>query len=111
MRQNRPKPILVRTAALLLLFLVAALSVAVKHAKYLPKSNPVDILRFAKAAKMEWVNHSLDFAPKSLHATFKVAPPEPELSATPLLQSQSIALFQFALEAPFQHRAPPCPLA
>lgn len=107
MRQNRCKPIFVRAVVIFLLFSVVGLSVAVKHAKYQPKSNPISLLRFAKAGKMGLVDHSGDLVITSACIVSKIIPPRPEFSATRLLHSERPVHSRVSLSVSFQHRAPP----
>lgn len=105
MRQNRSERMLVRTTVLLLLFAVAGLVTAAKRGKYLSQSNPLRL--FAKAAKMELVDHSADSVPVPTAAVPGIVPPQPEFSATSLVPSEEPTLQRIGLSVCFQHRAPP----
>ena len=107
MRETRRNDIFVKAAVFFLLFSVAGLSVAVKYAKYQPKSDPISLLRFAKAGKMGLVDHSGDFIPASACIVSRIIPPQPEFSPTRLIHSERPAHNRIGLTASFQHRAPP----
>jgi hypothetical protein len=76
MPQNRSEGVLVRTTVLLLLFAVAVLATAAKRGKCLSPSNPLYL--FAKAAKMELVDHSANSLPVPTAAVSGIVPPQPE---------------------------------
>ena len=105
MRQNRSERVLVRTTVLLLLFAVAGLATAAKRGKYLCTANPLYL--FAKAAKMELVDHSANSLPVPTAAVSGMVPPQPEFSATSLVPSEELTLQRIGLSVCFQHRAPP----
>ena len=105
MRQNRSERILVRTSVLLLLFAVAGLATEAKREKYLRQSSALHL--FAKATKMEQVDHSANFVPVSTGAVSRIVPPQPESPGTSLVPSDGVARQRIGLAVSFQHRAPP----
>lgn len=107
MRETRRNAIFAKAAVFFLLFSVVGLSVAVKYAKYQPKSNHISLLQFAKAGKMGLVDHSGDFIPASACIVSRIIPPQPEFSPTRLIHSERTAHNRIGLTASFQHRAPP----
>lgn len=104
MRRHCHQRILIRTTVFLLLVGVAGLSTLAKQVKYLPKLNP--LRHYSKAAKMELVHHPVDFIPVPAQPVSRVVPPQPECSATPLVQP-GLTFGQTGLTISFQHRAPP----
>lgn len=107
MRQSRCKPIFVRAAVIFVLLSVVGLSVAVKHAKYQPKSNPLSLLRFAKAGKMGLVDHSGDLVIVTACIVSRIIPSELEFSSARLIHSERPVHTRVDLSVSFQHRAPP----
>ncbi len=104
MHHLRSQRILLRTAAFLLLFGVAGLSTLAKQGKYLPKSNP--LRNYSKAAKMELLDHPVDFLFVAAEPVSGIVPPEPEFSGT-LLVKPGLTFRLIALTISFHHRAPP----
>lgn len=105
MRQNRSERMLVRTTVVLLLFAVAGLTTAARRAKYLPPSNPLHL--FAKAAKMEVVEHSANSVPVPTSAVARMAPRQPKFSPTSLVPSEKHTLPRIGIAVCFGRRAPP----
>lgn len=107
MPQSRRKPIFVKAAVVFFVFSVVGLSVAVKHAKCQPKSNPVSLLRFSKAGKMGLVDHSSDLVPASACIVSRIIPPQLGFSPTRPIHSEGPGHSRIGLTISFQHRAPP----
>jgi len=95
MRKTADKPMLARTAALLLLLAVAGLSTLAMHTRYLPKSNPLHF--FSKATKMnvEIIRHS--WPPARLYSVAELAPPRPEFRTAQVRQPERVHLQQIGL--------------
>jgi hypothetical protein len=103
MRHNRS--LLLRAAALLLLFAVAGLSAVAKYGQYLPKSDPLH--RISKTAKMELLHQPVNFIPALTYLGSRIAPPRLEFGAALPIPSENLTLSQNGLTTSFQHRAPP----
>jgi hypothetical protein len=105
MRQNHSERVLTRTTVVLVLFAVAGLATAANRGRYLSTANPLYL--FAKAAKMELVDHSANSVPVPTAAVPGIVPPQPEFSGASLVPSEELTLQRIGLSVCFQHRAPP----
>jgi len=107
--RSRQKPIFLKSAILLLLLAVGALSTLTKVSQYYPPSSSAHYVSIAN--KMNVAHPAPVLSQKPLHLIARITPPQPALRASRPVEPDISFVQRIGLVVSLQHRSPPSFLA